>query len=354
MTSTEPPAHGFDQLAIWKTQLPNAKHAILPPGNNRPNPLVAETVLYTSVFSEGAVCALDRKSGALLWRKETSKLGGSAVYLANETLFARTAQTLFALDSQTGKTIWSFCPYGEPGEWIYSDPTVRGSRLFIGDRRGYVHCLDSRTGQTVWSQLTSAEKKRDVNSTPVIFEDLVIVGTNASIAAAYDVKTGRQTWTQELDGPSVIGPLMLRDFVVLIANSVYFLNPSDGKILSKFSWKEDGVSAADCTLHEIVCVLRGPSPPKGVSTLISLDERGIRYTKTFTAYGGHFHCVDETKSIYFSHFEGIDVLSQADGVTTCKIELQHVHDGVGAVDVADSTIYALTGDGYVYALKHPI
>ncbi len=310
--------------------------------------------MYASVFSEGAVCALDRESGALLWRKEISKLGGSAVYLVNEILFAKTAQTLFALDPQAGKTIWSFCPYGESGEWIYSDPAVSGHRLFIGDRRGYIHCLDSRTGQTLWGQLTSAGKKRDVNSTPVIVEDLVIVGTNASVAAAYDVKSGRQAWAQELDGPSAIGPLLLRDFVTLIANSVYFLNPSDGKILSKFSWKDDGVSAADCTLQDIVCVLRGAWPPKGVSTLVSLDERGIRYTKTFAAYGSHIHCVDETKSVYFSHFEGINVLSQADGATRCKIGLQDAHGEVGPVDVADNRTYALTGGGCVYALRHPI
>jgi outer membrane protein assembly factor BamB len=353
MTSTKPSAYDFDQLAIWKTQLPNAKHAVLPPTNNRPNPLVVEAVVYASVFSEGAVCALDRKSGALLWRREIPKLGGSAVHLARETLLAKTAHTLFALEPQTGKTIWSFCPYGESGEWIYSCPAVHGDRLFIGDRRGYVHCLDLRTGKTLWQQLTSAEEKRDVNSTPVIVEGLVIVGTNASIAGAYDVKTGRQAWTQKLDGPSVIGPLLLGDFVILITDSVYFLNPSDGKIISKFSWNGDGVSAAGCARHDIVCVLRGPWPPKEITTLVSLDERGIRYTKTFAAYGGPIHCVGETKSIYFSHFGGIDVLNQADGATTCKIGLKDVQGEIGPVDVTDNSIYAMTGDGYVYALRHP-
>jgi len=55
--------------------------------------------------------------------------------LAHGKLFAKTANTLFALEPETGKTIWSFCPYGESGESIYSDPTIAGNRPFIGDRR---------------------------------------------------------------------------------------------------------------------------------------------------------------------------------------------------------------------------
>jgi outer membrane protein assembly factor BamB len=353
MTPTELSAHEFGQLAIWKTQLPNAKHAVLPPTNNRPNPLVVEGTVYASVFSEGAVCALDRKSGALLWRKENPRLGSSAVHFTEATLFAKTAQTLFALEPQTGDTIWSFCPYGESGEWIYSNPTVHGSRLFIGDRRGYIHCLDSRSGKTLWEQLTSGDEKRDVNSTPVIVDDLVIVGTNASLAAAYDVKTGRQVWSQGLDGPSVIGPLLLDDFVVLITDSVYFLKASDGQIASKFSWPGDRVRTADCTPNDIVCVLQGPWPPKEVATLVSLDERGVRYTKTLAAYGGHIHCVRETETIYISHFRGIEALSQVDGATKFKIGLEDVDGEIGPVDVRDDAIFALTGDGRVYALRHP-
>lgn len=328
------------------------KHAVLPPVNNRPNPLVTEAVVYASVFSEGAVCALDRESGRLLWRKEIPKLGASSVHLARGTLRAKTAHTLFALEPQTGKTIWSFCPYGESGESIYSDPVIRGNRLFIGDRRGYIHCLDSRTGRTCWQRLTSTAEKRDVNSTPVIAKGLLVVGTNASRAAAYDVKTGRPVWTRKLDGPSVIGPFLLRDFVILITDSVYFLNPSSGTVVRKFSWTGDGISGADCTRRDVVCLLRGSWSPEGKTTLVSLDERGIHFTKTFAAYSGFVRYVRETRLIYVSHLEGIDVFQQADGATACKIELGSASE-IGPVDVTANTIYALTGEGYVYALRHP-
>ena len=113
----------FDELAIWRTKLPQAELAVLPPSNNRPNPLATDTTLYVSVFSPGAVYALDRKTGEIVWRREIPKFGGSAVQLAGGKLFAKTPNTLFALEPETGRTLWSFCPYAsqpppsEPLHW---------------------------------------------------------------------------------------------------------------------------------------------------------------------------------------------------------------------------------------------
>jgi outer membrane protein assembly factor BamB len=343
----------FDDLALWKTKLPSAKHAVLPPQNNRPNPLVAKAVVYVSVFSEGAVCALERKSGQLLWRKEMPKYGGSAVHLAQGKLFAKTPNTLFALEPESGKTIWSFCPYGESGESIYSDPTVSGNRLFIGDRRGYLHCLDTRTGQTLWRTLTNTEKNDDVNTTPVVVSGLVVVGTNANMAAAYDASTGREVWKRKINGPSTFGPLLFHDLLVVLTSSVYLLTPTDGKIVRRFSWKGDGVREADCTQREVVCMLRGNWPPNGQCRLVGLNERGIRFTDTSSTAVAFVRCVDKTKLIYISHLQGIDVRRQVGGGLACQIELGNVSSGIGPVDVKDGAIYALTGDGWVYALKHP-
>ncbi len=64
--------YNFDDLAIWRTRLPKSKHAILPPSNTRPNPFVVGDVIYVSVFSPGAVCALNRKTGRLIWRRGDS------------------------------------------------------------------------------------------------------------------------------------------------------------------------------------------------------------------------------------------------------------------------------------------
>jgi outer membrane protein assembly factor BamB len=124
-------SYEFDELTIWRTKLPEVKHAILPPSNNRPNPLVADGLVFVSVFAPGAICALDRKTGVLVWRRELPKYASAAVHVANGTLFAQSPTTLYALEPATGQTVWSFCPYGESSETMYSAPTVHENRVFM-------------------------------------------------------------------------------------------------------------------------------------------------------------------------------------------------------------------------------
>ncbi|SRR5216684_924231 len=136
-------------------------------------------------------------------------------------------------------------------------------------------------------------------------------------------------------------------------DSVYLLKPADGKIVRRFSWKTDGVLQADCTRREVVCMLRGAGPPNGQSRLVGLNERGIRFTYISSAYVAFVRCIDKTKLVYISHLQGIHVRQQSGGALACQIELGNVSSGIGPVDVRDGMIYVLTGDGSIYALKHP-
>ena len=345
--------YSFDELAVWRTKLPNTKHAILPPHTNRPNPLIHNGKLYVSVFSSGAVCALDGRSGRILWRRELPSLGSDSVHWAKGKLFAKTASTLYALEPRTGKTIWSFCPYGDSGEMIYSHPTLHGNCLFIGDRRGYLHCLDSRTGSTKWKVLTNTEKNCDLNSTPIVTRGLVIAATNAKMVAAYSQTSGERVWVRKLDGPSSFGPLLFGRRLVVVTDSLYLLKLRTGKIIRKFSWKSDATSRADCTQRNVVCILRGNWPPDGTAKLVGLDESGIRFTQSSTAYVAFIRYARETKLIYVSHLGGIDVRRQNGGVLAFRIRRRKLSPGISQVDVDKKRLYALTGDGYVYALRHP-
>jgi len=112
---------------------------------------------YTLVLTCAATALRSSQILALRW----------GVYLARGMLFAQTANTVHALHPETGQTILSFCPYGDSGESIYSSPTVYGNSVFIGERRGYLHCLDSRSGSTRWKPCQQA-KNCDLNSTPLV------------------------------------------------------------------------------------------------------------------------------------------------------------------------------------------
>lgn len=344
----------FSEIAVWRTKLPDAKHAILPPSDNRPNPLVADSTLYVSVFAPGAVCALNVETGNLIWRKEIPKLAGSAVYLADGTLFAKTADTLHALEPDTGANLWSFCPYGTSGEWIYSNPTAHGNSVFIGDRCGYLHCLDFDTGKTLWKQRTNRAKNDDVNTTPIVADELVVVGTNARRAVAYDVKTGDRAWICPLDGPSGFGPLAYKGLIAVLTDSVYLLKPETGKVVHRFTWKNDGISTATSTPNGIIATLKGKWPPSGTVELIRLTEGGLQFSKRIQASVASVRYARESKLLYVSHLEGIEICRPHSGEIICTVKFGEEHGQIGPVDVRNNKLYALSEDGYVYALRHPV
>jgi hypothetical protein len=100
-------------------------------------------------------------------------------------------------------------------------------------------------------------------------------------------------------------------------------------------------------------MLRGSGPPSGRGKFVRLNEQGIRFTNISKAYVAFVRCIDKSKLIYISHLQGIDIRRQPGGLLACQIEFGKVSSGIGLVDVKGGMIYVLTGDGWVYALKHP-
>jgi outer membrane protein assembly factor BamB len=190
-------------------------------------------------------------------------------------------------------------------------------------------------------------------TTEKVNEVRVIVGTNAKTAAAYDARTGDRAWIRWLDGPSVCGPLTCRGRLAVITDSVYLLRPENGKVVRRFCWKGDGVRHADSSATDIIAILRGAWPPDGNVRLVHLNESGIRFTETCRAFVAFLRYAPETKLVYVSHLEGIDVRHSRTGILAFKLERKNRPAGNGSVDVKHNTIYALTSDGYVYALRHP-
>src|ERR1700733_5190639 len=164
----------FRELTAWSTKLPDVTFAILPPSNSRPNPFATQDRLYASVFSPGAICALEREGGKLAWRRDMPKYSSASVQIHDRKLLAHTPTTLLALSPDSGETLWSFCPYGDEGESIYSSPSATDNCVYIGDRRGYLHCLDADSGKTIWRSLTNGAGG-NVNSTPLLVQNLVVV-----------------------------------------------------------------------------------------------------------------------------------------------------------------------------------
>jgi hypothetical protein len=362
---------GFHDLTVWSTKLPDVEFGVLPPSNNRPNPLATQDRLFVSVFSPGAVCALDRDRGKLIWRRELPKFAGASVHLHEGRLFASTPNTLFALRPDSGETLWSFCPHGTDGESIYSSPSADDNRVYIGDRKGYLHCLDAESGKTIWKRRTNRAVNGDVNSTPVLMHGLVIVSTNAKTVVAYEALSGKLAWEQELDKSSGFGPLVHQNSVLVVSDSLYLLNPRTGRVRRRFSWSDLKAQQADTTPQSIVVTFRPdlwsaklPSDKAEAEKMAALEKRsekmvfiaasGIQRSRAFIAYCPCFRYAPTTRLLYMSHLQGVDIFRPASGTLLCRLSVNNdTNDGIAPVEVRDEKIYVLTGDGCVHALRHP-
>lgn len=359
---TQPRTFSFRDLTVWRTRLPDVKFAVLPPSNTRPNPLATQDRLYASVFAPGAICALERDRGKLIWRRELPKYAHSSVYIHEGKLFATTANALFALHPDSGEALWSFCPYGTDGESIYSSPSAHENRVYIGDRRGYLHCLDTESGKTIWRRRTNKARNDDVNSTPLLLHGLVIVSTNAKTVIAYQALSGKLAWKQELDGSSTFGPLVHRNSVLALSNSLYLLNSKTGSVQRRFSWRDEKVQEADSTPRSIVLTFwprlaassTEPSGKMEPYKMTVITKSGVQRTTTLVASCPCFRYASPARLVYLSHLHGIDLFHPETGAVVCRLKARNdMRNGIAPVDVKDAKIYALAGDGSVYALRHP-
>ncbi len=348
----------FDDLALWRTSLPGVRNAVLPPATDRPNPRLGNGILFASVFAPGCVYALDPATGEIYWPRELPYLGDSCVELTKDLVLAKTAQSLYGLDPASGSIRWEFCPYGPEGETLYSQPVLHGGRVFIGDRRGWLHCLSAVTGETIWKQSASDGPMCNVNATAVVVAGLVVTATNAGFALAYTVSDGRPVWQAKLDGPSIHHLFLVGKHVVAVAESLYFLDPLNGELRGRLNWPGFEVAFAAGTPSNVALFTRSllagwesadPVEPESETIFLFEETRLLREMRC-SSYIQGIRYSDATGLLYTSGLRGLDILNPQTG------EWQHMLQSADMTclpDVSENRIYAIDGNGVVYALQHP-
>lgn len=367
--------HDIEQLALWRHDIPGAKHAVLPPGTARPNPLALDNLVVASLFSPGMIYAVERSTGEPRWRFDTKGFGDSNVLCAGGVLYGKSANTLYALEPESARLLWTFCPYEKMSESIYSSPVVDGNRLFIGDRRGWLHCLSAQTGETLWREETLPGARSNVNASAVVHRDLVVVATNARNTVAFEKTTGRLVWRQELDGPSTYQLHIFEDNVLVqTQHSLYLLNPTDGDVVRRERWKPQEIEALAVT-DDMLLVATQPAREQrleeGRLNAESLDKErsanageeltGIRHGKTVYVrpsekYLTGLRWASETRMVYESRINGFGIIEPQTGERLHSIRPNEKEKhclSPGLADVCDDVIYLLADYGTLYALRHP-
>ena len=139
--------------------------------------------------------------------------------VVNSVMFVTAANDAYALDGQTGRTIWhSSRPITEG---LIDDASqhhnrgvgVWGSRVYMNTDNAHLLCLDARSGNLLWD-VAYADWSRNYGATsaPLVVKGKVIVGTSGGddgvrgFIAAYDALTRKLVWRfWTIPGPGEFG-----------------------------------------------------------------------------------------------------------------------------------------------------
>ncbi len=165
-------------------------------------PAVGGNTVYATVLArapsseEGRIVALDVTNGAIRWSRNLPSRSESSPLLDHGRLyFGSEDGTVYALDARTGQTVWTYHAAGA----VKASPTLVNGVLYFGDYSGHVQAISERTGQRLW--LASSEGalfgSGTFYSTAAVVYGRVFLGNTDGRIYAYDATTGALDWAYQ-------------------------------------------------------------------------------------------------------------------------------------------------------------
>lgn len=150
-------------------------------------PWLQSTAAYSNrnVFycaKNNRLIALGETAGNELWNAEAPATIISSPAIDGANIFIGAGGYFLAFDSSTGEKVWSrpvgnsiidFLPYGRGVNSVVSSPAVSGNTVYIGGTDGRFYALDSATGKTLWS----CDLGVPITSSPAVFGNAVYIST---------------------------------------------------------------------------------------------------------------------------------------------------------------------------------
>jgi hypothetical protein len=241
---------------------------------------------------------------------------------------------------------------------MYSAPVVDNGRLFIGDRRGYLHARDAKTGHRIWKLLTSRAENNDVNGPPLVRGDRVYVATNAGRFLCIDAATGKIHWNLYLRNPS-INEILVHDNVAIICDMVAlnWVDIESGILLARKSLPRQsylkGVASKGLDLFVAIS-----SDSKKVSssegTLFGFHGSDLVFEKPHNSGLTSLSWLS-TSQLLECRYDGLGILNPKDGSRLQTLEFPDLmyFDPVGIPTEHGNRLYGVSNRGIVFALRWP-
>ncbi|MEM8857062.1 MAG: PQQ-binding-like beta-propeller repeat protein [Chloroflexota bacterium] len=235
-TPTNGNGNGGNGNGTTATPQPQGNPTTEPPtaGNLDGWPMAGANVERTSSVADGPNPRALSNFGVKWYRPIEAYIGQHVQLIAaRDKIYAATARGLYALDMETGDTVWRFdteMPLGH-------SPTVDGDRIFVGGFDKRVYALNADTGALIW-EFTDA--KGGFSTNPIVVDNQVLMGSRDGRFYSINRSSGQLNWQYPPSNQDPLGPIMYsaayKDGKVYFAsndNHGYALNISNGSL----AWK---------------------------------------------------------------------------------------------------------------------
>lgn len=271
----------------------------------------------------GHVLALDPSNGAERWRQDIGIPMRAAPVVAGGRIFVVTYDNqLWALSATDGAVQWSNAGIAETAGLLgAATPAVDNDIVIAPYSSGELLALRVENGRTMWSDSLGAQRPgagslaalNDINGSPVIDRGVVYAISHGGRLVAIDVRTGSRVWEKDISGlntPWIAGEYL---FVVTVDGDVVCLSRRNGRV----KWVHSLPRFVDGS-HAEPIFWNGP---------LLLSDRLI---------------------VLGSNGDAL-AISPYSGRLLGRLEMPH---GVRVAPVAaNGTLYVLTDDGYLVALR---
>lgn len=175
------------------------------------SPVVAGGKVFT-IDSDAVVTAMDARTGRKLWSREVHRKGekkhasfGGGVAYADGRIFASTGYGIIAaLEAETGGEIWrEFLTVPLRGA-----PTVADGQVYVHTYDNQLYALTAATGDILWDHVGIVEVAGILGSaSPAVSGGTVVAAYSSGELVALTVENGRVTWSDTLTRRGAMTPL---------------------------------------------------------------------------------------------------------------------------------------------------
>ena len=205
-------------------------------------PLIAQGLVFVTTVTDQAesLMALDEQTGATIWSADGNGLYGfaNAAYDAGRVFVVNYDGLLKAFDASTGTLYWSVDLADQFGNFT-SPPTAVNGIVFTSGQQ-VLYAVDQSNGASLWTMLVDFGD----HSSPAVVQGNVYVSYACPQSYAFNVTTGRQLWHYDscCSGGGGKTP-------VVHAGQVYvrddFCDPTNGLVLDANTGTKTGTFNSD-------------------------------------------------------------------------------------------------------------